>query len=195
MSMHGNRFGSTGSPLSPRHKLFVSYHHTNDQHYRDAFERLFANTYDIMVSRSVQIGDINTNLKTDTIRQKIRDEYLRDSTVTAVLVGLETWKRRHVDWEIGSSIRQTEFNDRSGLLGILLPTYRFPESNKCNPFTVPPRLYDNIQCGFAKIYPWSNNPIEVSGWIHDAFRRRNTDIPDNSFPSFVNNRKGERWQP
>ena len=64
-----------------RHKVFISYHHANDQVYRDKFERLFVNTYDIMVSRSVQIGDIDTNLKTETIRQKIRDEYLSDSTV------------------------------------------------------------------------------------------------------------------
>ena len=26
------------------------------------------------------------------------------------------------------------------------------------PATIPPRLYDNIECGFAKIYNWSDNP-------------------------------------
>ena len=71
---------------TPRHQVFVSYHHEFDQGYRDAFERLFANTYDILVDKSVQIGDIGQNLKVATIRQKIRDEYLRDSTVTVVLV-------------------------------------------------------------------------------------------------------------
>jgi hypothetical protein len=34
-----------------------------------------------MVSKSVQIGDITPELKDDTIRQIIRNEYLRDSTV------------------------------------------------------------------------------------------------------------------
>ena len=80
-----------------RHKVFVSYHHANDQYYKNLFDNLFSNIYDIMVSKSVQIGDIDSNLSTERIRQKIRDEYLRDSTVTVVLIGSETWKRKHVD--------------------------------------------------------------------------------------------------
>lgn len=177
-----------------KHNVFVSYHHANDQYYRNQFENLFSNTYNIMVSKSVQIGDINPNLATETIRQKIRDEYLRDSTVTVVLIGSETWKRKHVDWEIGSSIRQTQYNSRSGLIGILLPSYPRYDMSKYNPYTIPPRLYDNIQCDFAKIYNWDNNPNAVQQWIHEAFERRNKINPDNSFPSFVNNRSGDRWQ-
>jgi hypothetical protein len=76
--------------MNNRHKVFISYHHDNDQAYRNLFEELFSDIFDIMVSKSVQIGDLDPNLKTDTIRQKIRDEYLRDSTVTAVLIGAET---------------------------------------------------------------------------------------------------------
>lgn len=176
--------------MTQRHKVFVSYHHANDQYYRDKFEQLFTNIYDIMVSRSVQIGDIDPYQPTATIRQKIRDEYLRDSTVTVVLIGTDRWKRKHVDWEIGSSIRDTEYNPRSGLLGILLPTYKHPNGNRneYNPRTIPPILYDNIQCGFAKIYNWSDNPYEVQEWIHNAFQRRNRVIPDNSYPSFAKNR-------
>ncbi len=183
-------------PLAPpRHKVFVSYHHSiGDQQYRNSFESLFAVRHDVMVSKSVQIGDIDPNLATDTIRQKIRDEYLRDSTVTVVLIGPETWKRKHVDWEIGSSIRHTQYNPRSGLLGIILPTYPRTDPSKFIPYTIPPRLYDNIQCGFAKIYNWSSDPAVVQQWIHEAFERRNTINPDNSFPNFVNNRSGDRWQ-
>lgn len=192
--MNYNTFGGL-SGLTNRHKVFVSYHHANDQYYRDRFEHLFSSTYDVMVSKSVQIGDINTYLPTETIRQKIRDEYLRDSTVTVVLIGSETWKRKHVDWEIGSSIRKTQFNPRSGLIGILLPTYPRPYNapNNYTSNTIPPRLYDNIQCGFAKIYNWSEDPKVVHDWIHEAFDRRNKINPDNSYNSFVNNRSGERW--
>lgn len=183
------------SGLINRHKVFVSYHHANDQYYRNRFEQLFSDAHDIMVSKSVQIGDINTYLPTETIRQKIRDEYLRDSTVTVVLIGAETWKRKHVDWEIGSSIRNTQFNPRSGLIGILLPTYRRPynEPNNYTSHTIPPRLHDNIQCEFAKIYNWNEDPKIVHDWIHEAFNRRNKINPDNSYDSFVNNRSGERW--
>ncbi|BAF73056.1 TIR domain-containing protein [Sulfurovum sp. NBC37-1] len=180
-----------------RHKVFVSYHHANDQYYRNKFEELFSNQYDIMVSRSVQIGDIDPFLRTETIRQKIRDEYLRDSTVTVVLIGSETWKRKHVDWEIASSIRQTTYSSRSGVIGILLPSYHDYydiEHGKYRKTTIPPRLSENIDCGFAKLYEWSDNPYEVQRWIHEAFERRNNIIPDNSFPSFVNNRSGVEWQ-
>ena len=180
-----------------RHRVFVSYYHAEDQGYRERFERLFSDIHDIMVSESVEIGDIDPYLSTETIRQKIRDEYLRDSTVTVVLVGAHTWQRKFVDWEIGSSIRQTQYNSRSGLLGILLPTYprRFGDMSKYNRYTIPPRLYDNIDCGFAKIYNWSDDPDTVQSWIHEVFKRRNENPPpDNSRDSFKNNRSGERWK-
>ncbi len=179
-----------------RHKVFVSYHHANDQWYRNKFEALFSDYYNIMVSKSVQIGDISINLKTDTIRQKIRDEYLRDSTVTVVLIGSETWKRKHVDWEIGASIRQTQFNPRMGLIGILLPSYRTHygiQHGKFNHCSIPPRLSDNLKNGYANIYEWSENPQTVQSWIHTAFENRNKIIPDNSYQSFVNNRTINTW--
>ena len=180
-----------------RHRVFVSYYHDEDQYYRNIFERLFSDIHDIMVSESVEIGDIDPNLNTEKIRQKIRDEYLRDSTVTVVLVGAHTWQRKFVDWEIGSSIRQTKYNSRSGLLGILLPTYPRPPDRPRNYYThtIPPILHDNIKRGYAKIYGWSDDPDTIQSWIHDAFqRRRSTEIlPDNSRDSFRYNRSGEGW--
>ena len=182
--------------MNIRHNIFVSYYHAEDQDYRERFEGLFSGIHDIMVSKSVEMGAIDPNLPTERVRQIIRDKYLRDSTVTVVLVGAHTWQRKYVDWEIGSSIRKTKNNTRSGLLGILLPTYPRPPDNPNNYYihSVPPRLYKNIECGFAKIYNWSDNPDEVHEWIHEAFKRRNENPPpDNSYPSFVNNRSSERW--
>ena len=161
--------------MSNRHRVFVSYYHDEDQVYRDYFELLFSDIYDIMVSESVEIGDIDdTNLSTERIHQIIRDEYLRDSTVTVVLVGEHTWQRKFVDWEIGSSIRQTKHSSRSGLLGIILPTYPRPLEKPENYYihTIPPRLHDNIECEYAKIYGWNDDPEVVQSWIHDAFNRR-----------------------
>ncbi len=180
--------------MSSRHKVFVSYHHKNDQGYRDKFETLFADTHDIMVSNSVQIGEIDAGLKTETVRQKIRDEYLRDSTVTVVLIGSETWKRKHVDWEIASSIRQTQYSSRSGLLGIILPSYSRTDVTKYDRYTIPPRLYDNIKCGLAEIYNWTTDHEKIKKWIHEAFEKRNLITPDNSFENYLKNRSGDRWQ-
>lgn len=181
------------------HKVFVSYHHTNpDQSYRNEFERLFALQSQIMISKSVQMGEINPTLSSETIRQKIRDEYLADSTVTIVLIGQHTWQRKHVDWEISSSIRDTKNNSRSGLLGILLPgkpdvTVGPGNIWSYNRYTVPPRLYKNVECGFAKIYGWSTNTEEVASWIELAFNQRKLVLPDNSYDHYVNNRTGDRW--
>jgi hypothetical protein len=147
-----------------------------------------------MVAKSVQIGEIDSTLKTETIRQKIRDEYLRDSTVTVVLIGSQTWQRKHVDWEISSSIRDTQLNARSGLLGIFLPSHPDYNKEKYNPNIIPPRLYDNAKCEFANLYDWNTNPNAVQSWIHEAFERRNKINPDNSYPLFVNNRTGNQWQ-
>ena len=176
-----------------RHNTFVSYHHYNDQYYREEFEKLFNNIYDIIVSKSVQIGEIDTNLPAERVRQIIRDDYLRDTTVTVVLIGTETWKRKHVDWEIAASIRNSQFNPRSGLMGIFLPSHPDYGRNKYNKCIIPPRLYDNDKCGFAKLYDWNTNPYTVQGWIHDAFSNRNKINPDNSYPNFVNNRTSNGW--
>jgi len=174
------------------HKVFISFH-SNDIYYKQRFETVFHDTFNVIISRSVDSGDIANDLLTDTVRQIIRDEYLRDSSVTVVLIGAKTWQRKHVDWEISSSLRDTEFNPRSGLLGILLPTYPSYNENKYSKYTIPPRLSGNIECEFAKIYRWTEDPVSMQKWIHEAYLTKSKILPDNSYPSFANNRSGERW--
>lgn len=179
--------------MSYRHKVFISYHHDLDQYYKDRFVSLFSH---ILEDWSVGDGDIPDHLPPETIRQKIRDEWLRDSTVTVVLVGEKTWQRKHVDWEIGSSLRDTRYSPRSGLLGILLPTYPGSADNRYNPYTIPPRLADNLQgaAPYAKLYPWTEEPSLMQAWIHDRFlRRRQNPPPNNGRQSFGKNRTGDRW--
>ena len=178
-----------------RHKVFVSYHHENDEGHRNRFERLFAQAYNIMDSRSVELGDIPNGLETDEIARRIRDKYRRDATVTVVLAGKETWRRKHVDWEIAATVRGTDFNPRSGLLGILLPTHPSYGEGSYAEYITPPRLHYNVECGFAKIYNWNESPTAVAGWIDEAFRRRNEVNPDNSSVRFAKNWNGDRWYP
>ena len=178
-----------------RRKVFVSYHHEGEQADRNRFEELFANVYDIMDSRSVRIGDIPKGLHLDEVARRIRDDHLSDSSVTVVLVGKDTWRRKHVDWEIAGTIRDTDANPRSGLVGILLPSHPSFRSREYEPYTVPPRLHYNIECGFAEMYRWSESPDQVAAWIDHAFRRRTQVIPDNSFVRFAKNWNGPRWYP
>lgn len=103
------------------HKVFISYHHSNDQFYKERLLELNVNN-PIFIDESVDTGDISDQLDDETIRTKIRDDYLKDSTVTIVLVGLETMKRKHVDWEIYSSMIDGRVNKKSGILVINLPS-------------------------------------------------------------------------
>ena len=101
------------------HKVFISYHH-NDQAHKDSLVK-FGRDHDIFVDKSVDTGDISDELADENIREKIRDEYLKDSTVTILLVGEETKRRKHVDWEIYSSMYDGPVNKRSGMVVINLP--------------------------------------------------------------------------
>ena len=106
-----------------KHKVFISYHHANDQGYKQSLiDWNTSNNYEIFIDASVDTGDIDDNLSDQSIRQKIRDEYLRDSTVTILLVGTETKNRKHIDWEIYSSMYDGQVNKKSGVLVVNLPS-------------------------------------------------------------------------
>jgi len=100
----------------------------------------------MFIDGSVDTGDISDDLDDEAIRENIRDEYLRDSTVTIVLVGLETKGRKHVDWEIYSSMFDGRINKKSGVLVINLP------SINCTYFTA------SHEGEKEKLYP------EVTSW-------------------------------
>ncbi len=102
------------------HKVFISYHHRNDQWYKERLVE-FGKNYSIFMDRSVDTGDIPDNWTDEQIRRAIRDRYLRDSTVTIVLVGSETRRRKHIDWEIYSSMYDGSVNKRSGMVVVNLP--------------------------------------------------------------------------
>jgi hypothetical protein len=180
--------------MTEMHKVFVSYYHDEDQEWRERFERLCE---DVIVSKSIQPGDIDTDTNTERVMQRIREENLRDSTVTVVLVGQNTWRRKYVDWEIYSSLRTTPSKLRSGLLGILLPTRQDYKTGECQPCTVPPRLYDNCLKNnnpepFALVYDWIEKPQYIQQWIDRAYSVRNTYIPNLSRDRFSRNHNTAR---
>ena len=103
------------------HKVFISYYHHSDQEYKDALVK-FSDKHGIFVDRSVDTGAISDDLNDERIREVIRDDYLRDSTVTMVLVGTDTKRRKHVDWEIYSSMYDGAVNKKSGIVVVNLPS-------------------------------------------------------------------------
>ena len=172
----------------PRHKVFISFHEQDIDH-KKRFVSMMGKR---IVDRSVDTGNIDdTGLKTTTVRQKIRDDYIADATVTIVLIGPCTWQRKHVDWEIGSSIRKTKKNPRCGLVGILLPNHPNYGKRAFNHRLIPPRLADNCDGDdpYAVIYRWPKpwTPAQIGEWIHRAFVLRQGTSPNNGRKPFARN--------
>ena len=174
--------------MTTSHKVFISYYH-EDQEYKDWFASLMDN---YIVDRSVEDGDIDERNHVDTIFRNIREDFIADATVTVVLIGACTWQRKYVDWEIGSSLRDTVSNSRCGLLGVLLPTHRDYLKGTYHLGLIPPRLADNCrgENPFAIIHDWSDRASEIQNWIHSAFLRRDKVLPNNGRPRFIYNSGG-----
>ena len=175
----------------PRHKVFISYH-DEDRAHKDKFVRTLG---DSIIDQSVQVGDIvDQNLQVETIRQRIRDNFIADATVTIVLIGPCTWQRKHVDWEIGSSLRDTKNNSRCGLVGILLPNHPDYARDQYRARLIPPKLADNCtgEDPYARLHDLPKSWIEnnVRRWVHEAFVRRKGTPPDNARDQFGRNRSG-----
>ena len=173
----------------PRHKVFISYHH-EDQDYRDWLVHMIVGD---VVDISVRYGDIdNSNIGTAAIRQRIRDEFIADATVTIVLIGPNTHTRKHVDWEIASSLRVTRKNSRCGLLGILLPNHPDYDQKQFDLKKIPSRLADNLKGNdpYALLYHWPRRDqiTDVLTWIHEAFLRKDTISPNNTRRALHQNR-------
>ena len=180
-------------PVVPRHNVFISYHHEQDQEYENRFGQMMGSH---IVDKSVNIGDIDDgNAPTEATLQIIRERFIANSSVTVVLIGRCTWRRKYVDWEIGASLRDTRTNPRCGLLGILLPSHPDFGQSKFALRLIPPRLADN--CGgdnpFARIYHWPGpeGANEVKKWIDRALvRSRKQPDPDISRHPFGRNWRG-----
>lgn len=160
------------------HKVFISYHHANDEYYKNEFEKLYGHLF---INKSVTDGDYNEDLSDDYVKRLIREDKITDSSVIVVLVGAETYKRKHVDWEISAGL-SGKAGGYSGLLGIILPTYyntdqnyQFMVHNQYNINTVPPRLQDNITSGYAQMYKWDSlQSYGLQSYIEEAFNNKYT---------------------
>ncbi len=153
------------------HKVFKSYHHANDQWYKDELERQ-NKLYEIFIDKSVDTGDIDDSLPDETIRTIIRDDYLRDSTVTILLLGTETQNRKHIDWELYSSMFNGTKNKKSGLLIVNLPSISSTSSIRANSEEEKKKIHPHIQ-----------------GWCsvtsREEYRRRHPHIPERIIDNFL----------
>lgn len=163
---------------STRRKTFISYYHKDDQDYRNKFENLFE---DLIVSKSVEDGEIDSDNSDGYIKQLIQKDFLKDTTVLVVLIGNKTKCRKHVDWEISGAI-SSRVGGVSGLLGLILPDHPDYGTGKATYSLMPSRLSDNFKSGYALIKDWTDDRIKMQSYIEEAFNRKNevSDDIDNS---------------
>lgn len=164
----------TYTPQLSRHKLFTSYYHYDDQYYKDQFVSNFGYMF---INTSVGLGDINSDVSAEYIKQLIQKEYITDSSILIVLVSPNTKKRKHIDWEISAALSK-KVGGYSGLLGILLPTFPVSFDRKYYLSDLPGRLADNVTSGYTDIYLWNDiiiNPYWLYNAINTAFNRRIVD--------------------
>ncbi len=157
-----------------KRKVFVS-HYSGDRNEVDQFIQTFANEQKVFTPYILGANEnddfINSNDPAYVMTQ-IRKKYLKDTTVTIVLIGSCTHSRRYVDWEIKSSLQQGE-TDPNGLIGILFPSCK-------NSAHMPPRLKANWNkeskdC-YARYHAYPSSSDTLGKWIDDAFSARTTRI-------------------
>ena len=154
------------------HHVFVSFHHANDQGYKDNLVA-WAKENDVFIDDSVDMGEIPDDWTTQQIRTYIRDYHLKSSTVTILLVGTETKNRKHVDWELYSSMYDGAVNKKSGIIVIMLP------STRCYLHTLP-RTSDK-----QTILPEERNWISIDN--REQYKERYPYMPDRIIDNLLEN--------
>lgn len=165
-------------PPRVRRKCFISYHQEDLQAVDWFINRFGRHNF---IKRAITLPEeVIDSSDTEYVLRRIRELYLRDSTVTVVLIGRCTWSRRFVDWELQASLRRGNAN---GLIGILLDQSIRPP--------LPPRFALNRDSGYARYHFYPKSVGALEEWIEDAYRarteRRNKIV--NPRERFVRNRR------
>lgn len=109
----------------PRHQCFISYKR-EDLDYKMEVQRILQNT---AIDKSLD-EPINSN-DPDYILRAIRKNYLSTSTVTIFLIGTKSaenlgWdEQQYIKRELQASLYNAEGNNRSGILGVVLPEMEY----------------------------------------------------------------------
>jgi hypothetical protein len=148
-----------------RHKCFLSYHHDDQDSVRKFIEK-FDEDGDVFITRGISMPeDVIDSEDPDYVMRRIRTLYLKESTVTIVLMGECTWARKFVDWEVQASLRQPADGKPNGLLAVLL-------DKNATKGTLPNRVRLNTETGYAQYRAYPGSAAALSTWIDTAFKAR-----------------------
>ncbi len=159
-------------------KVFISYHHENDQWWADYLRNNYGEQFTFIYGNSPDNG--REIVVPGYIRRAIKEKYIAKTSITIVLCGAETCKRRYVDWEL-----YTTLHHKHALLGIALPTaLRASRTN----ILIPERLYQNIQSGYAHFIEWPINADIVKTALQITKKKgKFTSLINNHLPTMIRN--------
>lgn len=187
------------NPKKDKHKVFVSFHH-EDENYRNKFNELYGEHF---ISVSVDNGDIDPENSDEYTKRLIQEDNIVQASVVFVLYGANTYKRKHIDWEISAGLNE-KVGGHKGLAVMLLPTFPIAPYNSMGQYDpsviypyLHPRTAENIKNGYADLYYWpghlNNYPgvseVPMEKIIEKAFNKResHSHLIDNSHPQYQRN--------
>lgn len=153
------------SPLAKviKPKVFISYHH-KDQVFINDFRLRFGAAYDVFTDCSLDEAIESTDLH--YVNRTIREDFITGTSITIVICGTDTWRRKCVDWEIYSTL----YKDHA-ILGLILPHVQ-PVVRDGRPVRlIPDRLHANIASGYGHWIEWPQNPQILKQAIDHALQR------------------------
>lgn len=149
MTIYDPRFNPSlyTSLIPPKRKVFISYHHAKDQWACDTLRDIFSAELELFTDRSLREPVNSENM--DYVNRWIRENQIKGTSITIVLCGEETNKRKCVDWELYSTLYYNH-----ALLGLVLPSAK--RNMYVNEIVVPSRLAANVNTGYAEWAHWNS---------------------------------------
>lgn len=169
-----------------RLKCFISYYHDDDKKYVKKLRKIYEQ---IVVSDYSLDTDLSTNTSDEQIYENIKFR-MNNCTVTIVLIGENTGRRKWVDWELWASlnpfisktIKHRDTFRPNGILAVYLPGKKH---------SIPKRLQDNINSGYVIKMHWNsitNTKALVKKLVIADGRRRCISLINNSRRKMKRNR-------
>ncbi|WP_298510798.1 TIR domain-containing protein [uncultured Kordia sp.] len=171
--------------MNKRLNCFISYYHKDDFKYvkkiREIYQLIKVSDYGL--DRDISYRD------EEQIYDRIKYR-MNHCSVTIVLIGKNTGRRKWVDWEIWASLegyrnKNVRFREGfrpSGILAIFLPGIK--------KHSIPKRLQDNIDSGYVVKMDW-NSVLDTKNLIRKLVianrMRKNTSLINNTRNKMKNN--------
>lgn len=152
-----------------KRRVFISYHHANEQSVVDEFSKKFSEDYEVFTDKSVDRAADSDD--TDYLARVCR-EAIDGTSVTIVMIGRKTGLRKFVDWELHYTL-----DKKHGLVAISRPGLEDSAAS------LPDRLRDNLKSGtgYAKWYGYPSTASGLKQMIDEAYNADTSKI-NNSRP-------------